>query len=297
MKKGLILAAAGLILIGVSGFLLFGKLLKQPAKAALQIASAPDSEVYLDGQKAGLTPYFNDQLEVREYSVRLVPQDQNSGFASWEGKVSLVANIVTSVNYQLGTSNELASGEILALEKIADPKISSLAVVSLPEAALVKINGESKGFSPVLVDNLAPNQYQITVSAPGFAEKAISTQTIAGYKLAITVKLAQEELEGVAEATSSAASDESSEKEKEEGVKGSSSASSSATSKKHYVKILDTPTGWLRVRTKPNGTEVAKAKPDETFPYLKDTQDGWYKIEYEAGEEGWVSGVYAELIE
>ena len=33
------------------------------------------------------------------------------------------------------------------------------------------------------------------------------------------------------------------------------------------------------------------------YPYLEEEENDWYKIEYEEGEEGWVSGVYAELVE
>ncbi len=69
-------------------------------------------------------------------------------------------------------------------------------------------------------------------------------------------------------------------------------------SKQVMVKILTTPTGWLRVRSEPNtsGTELAKVDPDEEFP-LVDEQTDWFKIEYEDGEEGWISSQYAEKVE
>ena len=60
------------------------------------------------------------------------------------------------------------------------------------------------------------------------------------------------------------------------------------------VTILDTPTGWLRVRSEPStaGTEVAKVDPGKEFPFLE--EDGeWYKIEYASGQIGWISSEYA----
>ena len=45
-----------------------------------------------------------------------------------------------------------------------------------------------------------------------------------------------------------------------------------------------------------SATEAAKVNPGEMFPYLNEEKSGWYKIEYEEGKEGWVSGVYVELV-
>jgi hypothetical protein len=310
MKKKLIAIGISLIVLGILGFLIFGKVLRKPGKAALQIATTPDSKVFLNNEEVGVTPYFNDKLDAGEYTVKLVPQDQAGGLTSWEGKVSLVSNIVTSINYQLRESQEKLSGEILSLEKIDDPRTSSLAVVSQPDEALVKLGGESRGFTPVLVEDLSPAEYQVVVSAPGFVERTITAQTIAGYKLNVSVKLAQEELEGVAEATESAESEEESEEEEEpvpteaeeeeeESEEELKTTSSPIDLENPYVLIKETPTGWLRVRAEASteSEEVAKVDPGEAFPYLDEEENGWYKIEYEEGEEGWVSGVYADLVE
>jgi len=63
---------------------------------------------------------------------------------------------------------------------------------------------------------------------------------------------------------------------------------------------LSTPTGFLRVRSEPStaGEEVAQVDPGDRFPYLETDEDtGWFKIEYEDGEEGWVSNQYAKKVE
>ncbi|MFC1789864.1 PEGA domain-containing protein [Patescibacteria group bacterium] len=313
MKKAFIFVGLGLVLLGVGGFFLFTKVFNKPGKAALQIASTPNSKVFLDGEEVGTTPYFNDDLEAGEAVVKLEASEQDSGLVAWEGRVTLVSNIVTSINYQLGGSEGELSGEILSLERIGDSKVASLAVITQPEEALVRINDESKGFSPVSVEDLDPGEYQITVSAPGFKEKTISGQTIAGYKLEVSVRLAREEIDGVTEATESSQVEEDedveedTEEDQDEVSKESDEEDEPEPTKvpvaealeKPYVKILSTPTGWLRVRLGPTttATEAAKVDPGETFPYLDESENGWYKIEYETDEEGWVSGVYAELVE
>jgi uncharacterized protein YgiM (DUF1202 family) len=43
-------------------------------------------------------------------------------------------------------------------------------------------------------------------------------------------------------------------------------------------------------------TEAAKVNPGEMYPLL-DEESGWYKIEYQKDEEGWISGQYAEKYE
>lgn len=305
MRKTLIFVGVGLVLIAALSFFLFGKVLKKPGKAALQIASIPDARVLLNNEEKGTTPFYSKDLEAGEYLVKLIPLDP-SGFVSWEEKINLDPNILTSINRQLGSDEDKSSGQIITLEKSSDSKKTFLSLVSLPGEALVKINDESKGFAPI-TEELSPAEYKITVSAPGYQEKIITASTVAGYKLNISVKLSREDMDGVAEATSSAGeTEESEESEETEEEETKATPTPKATAKpeanapdKPYVKILTTPTGWLRVRLGPSttATEAAKLNTGETVPYLDEEENGWYKIEYEEGEEGWVSGVYAEVVE
>ncbi len=60
------------------------------------------------------------------------------------------------------------------------------------------------------------------------------------------------------------------------------------------VLILDTPTGWLNVRSGPTTTEtiVGKVNPGETYDLIQE-KDSWYKIHF-AGQEGWITSQYAK---
>lgn len=64
------------------------------------------------------------------------------------------------------------------------------------------------------------------------------------------------------------------------------------------LKILDTPTSWLRVRTAPSlsAKEIARVNPGKEYPYLKEEQ-GWYQIQLNADATGWVLGSYIKVIE
>ncbi len=58
-----------------------------------------------------------------------------------------------------------------------------------------------------------------------------------------------------------------------------------------YATVTETPTGWLRVRTSPSGSEVSKVDVGKTFPILE-TAGAWMKIQIDDATEGWVSSKY-----
>ncbi len=69
-----------------------------------------------------------------------------------------------------------------------------------------------------------------------------------------------------------------------------------------YVKINDNPWGYLNVRSEPStsdGTETVVVKVDlgDVFKYIETADNGWYKIEYEEDNMGWVSNKYSKLYE
>lgn len=301
MRKPRLIAIVVILALALGVFVFRGRILKREGPAALQVSSTPTATVYLDGNNVGITPYFNDKLTPGEHTVKLIPETTTDQLVSWEGKVTLASNILTVINRILGLSDDLSSGEIFSLEKIAKKDSSSLAVVSIPDQAVVKINGEPRGFAPVLIEDLSPGDYQVTVSSPEYEERTISAHTVAGYKLIVTVQLAKKG-EEAEEATPSAEAEEEEEEEEEEAEETptpEAEASPTPSVEKPYVRIKDTPTGWLRVRMGPSisATEAAKVNPGETYSYLEETENDWHKIEYEEGEEGWVSGDYSELVE
>ena len=282
--------------------------------AALQISSTPSATIFLDGDSVGITPFFNDKLDPGEHTVKLVPEATTDQLVSWEGKVNLAPNILTVINRTFGSTEAESSGEILSLEKIAKRDSSSLEVISIPDQAVVKVDGEPKGFAPVVIEDLSAGDYQVAVSAPGYEERTISAHTVTGYKLTVTVQLAKEK-EEAEEATPSAEQEEEDEEEEEEEDEeeaeetptpeaeatptSEAEATPTPSVEKPYVRIASPSVGWLRVRSGPglNNEELAKVDDGTTYSYLGETENDWHKIEYEEGEEGWVSGTLSELVE
>lgn len=291
--KGIIIIVVVLALVLV-GLIIKSKFFGRQGPGALQISTTPTATVFLDGTQAGITPYFDDKIKAGEHTVKLVPESTEGNLTSWEGKVNLLPGILTSIKRTFAVNEAESSSEMITLEKAGRKDQSSLAVISIPDQAVVKLNGEPKGFTPLSLENLTPADYQITISSSGYEEKTVSAHTIGGYKLIVNVKLAQT-IDGIEEATPSGETEE----EEEEEVETTPTPKAQATPPaKPYIKVKETPTGFLRVRMGPStsATEAAQIKPGEMYPYLDEEEDGWLKIEYKEDEEGWVSGVYVDLV-
>jgi len=268
----------GLIFLG--GVFFVGKSIlakRGGAAGGLKVTSIPQASVFLDAENLGRTPFENDKVKSGDYTLKLIPENGDASGSSWQGKVKVLPNVLTYVNRELGSSDLTSAGEILTLEKIPG-KSSDITITSVPEGAKVALDGEEKGMSPLILRNIDPGDHEISLSSPGFVNRSLKVRTTRGYKL-----IADFQLVLIPDG------------EKETAEEGKVEEEDSG---KPQVKILDTPTGWLRVREKPTtaATEAAKINPGDTYPFL-DEENGWYKIEYEDGEEGWISGKYAEKVE
>ena len=287
--KGIIIIVVVLALVLV-GLIVKSKFFGRQGPGALQISTTPTATVFLDGSQVGITPYFDDKIKAGEHTVKLTPESTEGNLTSWEGKVNLLPGILTSIKRTFAVNEAESSSEMITLEKAGRKDQSSLAVISIPDQAVVKLNSEPKGFTPLSLEDLTPADYQITISSSGYEEKTVSAHTIGGYKLIVNVKLAQT-IEGIEEATPSGEAEKETEATPTPKVEATPPA-------KPYVKVKETPTGFLRVRMGPStsATEAAQIKPGEMYPYLDEEENGWLKIEYETDKEGWVSGVYVDLI-
>ncbi|MFC1711144.1 PEGA domain-containing protein [Patescibacteria group bacterium] len=271
-------------------------------KAALQVFSNPQTTVFLDDNHVGKTPYFDETLKEGEYTLKLVPDSEGSdSLLTWQGIVKLYPGIMTVVSRNLAESEEKTSGYTLTLEPITDKEKARISVISTPDGVVVNLDGEPKGFTPISIDDVMEGERVLTISAPGFKEETIKAKAVKGYKLMIDVQLAkdgeEEKEEEDKEATDSAELDED---EEDVEIEKDKEASPGAAMERPYVEIKETPTDWLKVRSEPSTAEgddtvITKIYPGEVYKFIEANDAGWYKIEYKKGEQGWISGKYAEL--
>lgn len=87
--------------------------------------------------------------------------------------------------------------------------------------------------------------------------------------------------------------EESDIQERSEAKESESAKEISMAEAEHQIAtITETPTGWLRVRKTPSGSELAKVDVGESFPVIEEV-NSWVKIQLEDSSQGWVSSKYA----
>lgn len=314
MKKFIIIAIILIVLVGGGAIFLRMRGGGDSQMAVLKVTSTPTATIFLDNQNLGKTP-FEQKVKPGEYGLKLIPETTVSSLVSWEGKIQLSPNLLTFVNRDLGESELSSAGETLFLEKISG-KEAELAILSTPDAASVTINSEDKGATPLVLSDLTVGSYDVTVSIDGFKSRTIKVKTTAGYKLTAQFQLAvssdaqqtpepSPSVDPSVKASPKASPKISPTPRVTPTPRASTEATTSASAKpktspppKPYIEVLDTPTGFLNVRSESSTSAdiLTQIHPGEFYPLL-DESGGWYKIEYEADKEGWVSSQYAEKFE
>lgn len=288
MKKILVLLAplliAIIIFVSVAYFLN-----KKSGRGALQVTSIPQSSVYLNGKLIGKTPFcmgtekcqIQDMLAIGEYSIKLVPQE--IGLEPYDEKISINKSTLTVVDrtFQNGSSS---SGSVITLTPISDKKDAQLLVISLPTYGNVFLDSNQVGTTPLLLKNLSESDHDLQIIKDGYSNKLIKIRTVLGYKLTSLVYL------GVNPNFATTSADL---KPKNENASGQATQSALTSSPK--IVILNTPTGFLRVRQKGSisSSEISRVLPGEVYELLDET-DGWFKIKLKDDTDGWVSAQYAK---
>ncbi|MDE2025536.1 MAG: PEGA domain-containing protein [Patescibacteria group bacterium] len=250
-------------------------------KGALQVTSVPQSTVYLDGNMIGKTPLCkcdgDNMLAIGEYTIKLVPVDTTR--SPFEEKISINTSVLTVVDRTFGDIGK-SSGSIISLIPSNSIKTAQLSVVAIPYGASVSMDNNAVGIAPLLLQSITDSDHEVTIAKDGYTPKTIRIHGVVGYTLKAVITLAADNL--------SASNGSSS------GALTPLVATASATDKPQVV-ILQTPTGFLRVRSSPSlgGDEIAQVHPGETYTYL-DEQTGWLEIQLQNGKQGWVSDQYAK---
>lgn len=275
-KKILLLISVIIVMLLVAGgYLLYGKL--RPSVAGMLIESAPDSAVFINGEQVGRTPYDGKHVP-GEIVIKLAPISFDTPLPPWETKVNLTPGVKTVIRRLISQSEAESAGETISFERIGG-RSTAITVISSPDAAQVTLDGQVRGFTPITIDSVNQGQHQLIISNPGYLERSLTINSEPGHKLTAVVKLAKL----------------SSETEQAEGEISNDIPEVS----QELVEILDTPTGFLRVRQEPStvASESARVNPGEIYKLLdSDEESSWYKIEYEEGEEGWISATYAQIV-
>ncbi len=288
------------ILIVITSALLLSScsLFTQP-KGGLRVSSNVASDVYLDGKSVGTIPFTKSPLDVKKYQLKIVPNDPT--LLAQESQIKMFPGFETTVDWQFGRTKEDSSGFIFEAENAHKRDASELEIVTSPDNVPVTIGGENKGFSPLVIDSLTEGEYQLGLQAPGFSAINRGVKLMKGKRLLVTVKLARKPIEVASPSASFApmpTPPPQTTKATPKPTPKLSATSSASLTAKPYVEVLDTPTGFLRVRSQPNGEMLGQLNIGDTVPYAGQTSsDNWFKIVFGATSSAWVSGQYSRLVQ
>lgn len=280
MKKILLFFVPLLIAVLVFFGILFF-LDKKTGKGALQVTSVPQSDVYLDGKFVGKTPFcmaaekceIQDGIDVGKHDIELVPTDKE--YPSYNTKITVNKLTLTAVDRTFGNNGE-SDGAIISLSSLSDKKDAEISVISLPDKANVFLDGNPVGITPLLLKQVGESDHDLKITFDGYRDKTLKIKTTLGFKLTSFVFLGTNTDLSASQIASATALP---------------TASSSAS-----VLILNTPTGFLRVRegNSISSSEIGRISPGESYELIGETDD-WFKIKFgsRGAELGWISAQYA----
>ncbi len=302
MKKkiGFLLLLILITTIGISAHVfVISKVAKRSGN--LVINATPDGTVFVNSNAEGRTP-LTVELSPGKYNVKIIPNSLDPAKVEktavpWEGKVEIFEGFDTFVRRQLEESENESSGEVITLIKSQnnlEKGKGEVQVKSVPEGAIVSVDGQDLGVTPDSFSNISSGIHDVSVYATRFKRRSIQVQVIDGYAtvaeftLGIDPDFEKNYPFGAAFEASSSATLPSVPKTTREPT---------PTKIPEKVEILDTPTGFLRVRLDPSlaGKEISQVKPGETYPYISE-ENRWTKIKLTDGNEGWVSSDYVKEI-
>jgi len=283
IKKLLFLLA---VLLITAGLFLFVKVLnsfKTPGKGALQVTTNIKSKVFLNGEEIGTAPLCKcnegETLPSGKYDLRIEPEDKT--LSAFNSKISINGGVLTAVERTF-LPGAYASASILTLEK-TDKSKPELIITSLPDNVMVTIDSVSQGVTPFKTNSLSASEHELKLTKEGFQEKTLHIKMIENHRLIIEDYLGNVNndisLEDDGSGTEENTSDPQNQEQKQDTI---------------TVTILNTPTGFLRVREDAGigFSEIGRVDVGSSYILLSE-KDGWYEIEFEEGKTGWISSQYA----
>lgn len=254
--------------------------MQQMQKGALQVTSKPVSKVYLDDKYIGRTPISKtepaDMLQAGNYNIKLEPLD--TAYQPYQEKISIATGIMTVVDRTF-RMDSLSEGSVISLSPLNDKNSSELEVIAIPVGSSVTLDSEPIGTTPLLHKDPTESDHIIRVKKNGYNEKSIRIRTPKGFKLTVIAYLSIGEDSNPAD---------------DNDISPSPLSITTTPTPAPSVLILDTPTGFLRVRQTPdiNSSQITTVAPGSTYPLLSE-QTGWFQIKLENEQTGWVSSEYS----
>lgn len=229
-------------------------------RAGIKIDTNSEALVKIDNQDIGKTPFQKEDLTPGEHLVALTSDQGN-----WQGYVKLNSGTLSVVNRELALTEASSSGEVITLEKG-----SGVTIISNPSSSDVEIDGKVVGKTPLSLNSLEVGEHLFSLSHPSYLKRSVRAALTEGYQLTLQVDLAISEAD-------------------------LSQVSTPPTPVNVTLKVLSTPTGFLRVRDTPStsGVEIDRVNPGDSLTLIEE-QGSWDRVKLSTGKEGYVFSQYVK---
>jgi hypothetical protein len=154
-----------------------------PTSALLRVDSDPEGAyVYVDGALAGITPYQSDTIESGWRAVVLKMNDHIERdtlvYVDPEAVTTLALALDSTIAAPISIEPDPepppafdAAREQEVEERPLVPEVGEVRVETVPDRAVVRLDGEVVGRTPLLLGDLAPGMYDLVLSMPGYASQ------------------------------------------------------------------------------------------------------------------------------
>jgi hypothetical protein len=267
---------------------------QQNVMGQLQIFSTPAANVFINNVNKGSTPY-DVQIPAGDYTIKLIPDQEATVTASWQGKVNVGRGTLTYISRELGMGDVDSAGEVFTLSKITgkyQKKTGEVVIDSEPIGTLVSLDGDEKGIAPLTLADVPEGSHELSQYLPGFYRRTQAINVVDGYRLTAQIKLAIDPT-SLQNKPKKLPSKEATDEASLEATESATLVPTSTVSAFDTVTIVGTPNGFLRVRKEPNinAEEVAQVDEGDRYSLLEEV-GGWIRIPYSETEEGWISAQF-----
>lgn len=259
---------------------------KSGSDAVFSVISEPVSaDIYIDGEKIGTTPFTSSDLSPGGYDIRI----EKAGYEAQSARIEV------DEEHKLNISAVLFPNPVPEKVDLLD---GSTTLYDISSNNLTVTSNRNDWADAVVYYNMTRG---INLAGVGVNKEAVFDYFIdfeGNLYDAQGTKVSVDNAGFIAEATKGAYlrklsdGDGLSEAAKDTFLVLEDSGVASGNT----VTILETGTGWLRVRDEPglDGGEISRATVGEEYVVL-DEAPGWIKIKISDAVEGWVSDTYVEL--
>lgn len=282
MKRRLLLGLS-IILVATGLFLLVRVIysFRDIEKGGIQVTANVKGKVMLNGKNIGVIPVRKtgqqDTLPVGNYELVIEPDDNT--LPTFTARIKINGGVLTAVDKTF-LPGSLGSSYALTLEKSPTPK-AKIEITSIPSGALVTIDSIAVGATPYTNTSLSPSEHEVEIQKEGFAKKTIRVRTVEKHTLVVSATLGTGEIGSIPQEVLDASPSATIEPIQPTIVSNVA------------ITILNTPNGFLRVRSGPGTAfgEVGRVRPGEKYN-ITNEENGWYEILLD-GQNGWISSQFA----